>query len=142
MSTHATREELNRAYMTFERAIDKLTRVLDDHSAKQEKMNDRMDQKLLDLERDRRVREIELDQRIKNLEEDKLVRDRGRSMVLKAASNFPKLFGFLLIAICVGVTRIINDVTLNTQKVADQALPTEVRLLESEKEIKKHPRIA
>lgn len=106
-------DEIGRVYHTFERAIDKLSHVLDEHSARQEKLNDRLEAKIDELERSHRIAELELDRRIKNLEEERIARETRKGMVVKAVSMFPKISMIVLFVVCAVIAKVTNEVSLN-----------------------------
>lgn len=129
-SSSITNNEIDRVYKTFERAIDKLSQVLSEHSLKQEQMNEKLELKIVELERERRIKEIELDRRITNLELDKQIRDKKSGLLVKWVTTFPKIFGLLFLGLVIGLTRIFNEVTTTAEKTADSKLQ-EIRALES-----------
>ena len=119
---HATREELNLAYTNFHRAIDKLSDVLDDHSRRLEKINDRLESRIKDIEQESKLSRIEFDKRISKLEEDKTVRETQKGVFLSLFKLAPKTFLATFFFVCAGVVHISDEIGFTEKAKAEHAI--------------------
>jgi hypothetical protein len=118
MNNHATREELNRAYKTFERSIDKLSQVLDKHAEKQTEAYNVLDQKIKEQAQESKIKALELESRLKALENERLVHETQRELVIKIISKFPKTTVLLIILSIGGAIKMVEDVSLKRDQAA------------------------
>lgn len=118
MNNHATREELNRAYKTFERSIDKLSQVLDKHAEKQTEAYNILDQKIKEQAQESKIKALELESRLKALENERLVHETQRELVIKIISKFPKTTILLIILSIGGAIKMVEDVSLKREQTA------------------------
>jgi anaerobic ribonucleoside-triphosphate reductase len=125
MSNHATREELNRAYRTFERSIDKLSQVLDKHAEKQTQAYAALDQKIKEQAQESKIKALELESRLKVLENEKLIQKTQRDLIITVITRFPKTTLFLMLLSLGGIVKVIED-------VSKERTPTSINLQSNE----------